>query len=580
MTKVATACALALPAAAQPHLDGLWSQVYGWPLIAAHAALTPDGRVLTYGTNGDGTQTGYFIYDIWDPSAGPGGGHTDARQPDAHRHLLQLADHPAAERQILIAGGDNWTGTGTTNTGNNNSNLFDHRRQQPDARHNMNRARWYSSSTVLVNGEVYIQGGAAAAIFRRCGNRTARSGCSTRPTPAAYDATFPRNFLAPDGRVFGYDTNGTMYYVNTGGIGSARPQGLAVANAGWTSSAAMFRPGRILQMGGNSNAAVVIDINGPVPVVTPTEPMSSQRQWVSGHRAPRWHGARHRRQRGRKPADERQQPRRDLESRTGNGTRTAGVNARLYHSAALLLPDATVLSPAAARPVRWSTRNAEIYYPPYLFDAAGAFAPRPQIVTAPTLPTSARRSTIEVERPTSAASRSSRPVRSRTASTWTSASSSCRSRHRATLVSAQLPARATDTPPGFYMLFVDRRAGVPSIARRCCASTSMRRRTPPSTTRQRSAAAAAARFSSACAADETLVGVHGRFGDLRESSRPAMRKVDQFGQWIGDPVKRARHRHDGDRHGYTKTCPRDFGDQRLPWRAASTSISSTSSAVR
>src|SRR5688572_31554493 len=38
-----------------------------WPLIAIHAALTPDGRVLSYGTTGTGTQTGYFIYDVWDP---------------------------------------------------------------------------------------------------------------------------------------------------------------------------------------------------------------------------------------------------------------------------------------------------------------------------------------------------------------------------------------------------------------------------------------------------------------------------------------------------------------------------------
>ena len=53
VTKTAVACAVALPAAAQPYLDGAWSQVYGWPLIAVHAAMTPEGRVLTYGTKGD-----------------------------------------------------------------------------------------------------------------------------------------------------------------------------------------------------------------------------------------------------------------------------------------------------------------------------------------------------------------------------------------------------------------------------------------------------------------------------------------------------------------------------------------------
>ena len=56
---------------------------------------------------------------------------------------------------------------------------------------------------------------------------------------------------------------------------------LPSANAGWTSGAAMFRPGKILQMGGNSNAATVIDINGPTPIATPTQSMSTMRKWVS-----------------------------------------------------------------------------------------------------------------------------------------------------------------------------------------------------------------------------------------------------------------------------------------------------------
>ncbi len=66
------------------------------------------------------------------------GSRTRRRPPDAaqrhgHRHLLQLAAGAARQRgQVFIAGGDNWTGTGTTNTGNNNSNLFDVERQHAD----------------------------------------------------------------------------------------------------------------------------------------------------------------------------------------------------------------------------------------------------------------------------------------------------------------------------------------------------------------------------------------------------------------------------------------------------------------
>ena len=77
-----------------------------WPLIPIHAALTPDGRVLTYGTDGAGTQTGYFIYDVWDPSAGLSNGHITLDN-------LTLTDLFCSAQVILpdsgrifIAGGD------------------------------------------------------------------------------------------------------------------------------------------------------------------------------------------------------------------------------------------------------------------------------------------------------------------------------------------------------------------------------------------------------------------------------------------------------------------------------------------
>ena len=66
-----------------------------------HAVLMPDGRVLSYGTNGDGTQTGYFIYDLWDGAGAPNAGHHDARQRHRHRHLLQLAAAAADRGNVL-----------------------------------------------------------------------------------------------------------------------------------------------------------------------------------------------------------------------------------------------------------------------------------------------------------------------------------------------------------------------------------------------------------------------------------------------------------------------------------------------
>ena len=64
---------------------------------------------------------------------------------------------------------------------------------------------------------------------------------------------------------------------------------------------------------------------------------------------------------------------------------SAGANsyARLYHSVALLLPDATVWL-AGGNPQRGSyVQQMEIYQPPYLFDSTGALAARPSITGAP-----------------------------------------------------------------------------------------------------------------------------------------------------------------------------------------------------
>src|SRR5262245_56022310 len=80
------ACALWLSAAAlmlagtqsagANNTVGAWSGVFNWPLIAIHTVLTPDARVMSYGTDQTGQATGYFVYDIWDASAGPtGSGH-------------------------------------------------------------------------------------------------------------------------------------------------------------------------------------------------------------------------------------------------------------------------------------------------------------------------------------------------------------------------------------------------------------------------------------------------------------------------------------------------------------------------
>ena len=252
-------------------------------------------------------------------SAAPGAGHLTLPNVTGTDIFCSSQLVLAQSGNIFLAGGDNFVNGTTTNTGNNNSNVFNARSTTRSARgNNMNRARWYSTSTTLVNGEIYIQGGSGGGDRPEVRDDRRRvPPALERRTRAALTPTFPRNFLAPDGRVFGFDTSGKMYYVTPGGTGLLEMAGQLPGATSWTSSAVMFQPGRILQMGGASSAAVVIDINGA----------HARRHFdaVDVHAAPvgvrdgacRWPRARHGRQHGRESAQRREQRRGDLEPRHG-----------------------------------------------------------------------------------------------------------------------------------------------------------------------------------------------------------------------------------------------------------------------
>src|SRR6185436_15025057 len=323
------------------NVQGAWSAPGPWPLIAAHAVLTPDGRVLTYGTDGNGKQTGFFIYDVWDPAAGLGGGHLTLPNMTGTDIFCSSQLVLAQTGSIFLAGGDNFVNGATTNTGNNNTNVYTPGDNSLARGNNMNRARWYSSSTTLLNGEVYIQGGSGGGDLPEVRSTTGIYRLLPNAVTSSLASNFPRNFIAPDGRIFGFDTSGKMYYVSPGGNGLLEMAGNLPGATSWTSSAVMFRPGRILQTGGASSATLIIDINGASPVVTPSAAMSTQRQWVSATVLPDGRvlgtggSAVENQLSGVNNVAEIWNP------DTGQWLQgSAGTNARLYHSGALLLPDA------------------------------------------------------------------------------------------------------------------------------------------------------------------------------------------------------------------------------------------------
>ncbi|MBA3961932.1 MAG: DUF1929 domain-containing protein [Chthoniobacterales bacterium] len=145
------------------------------------------------------------------------------------------------------------------------------------------------------------------------------------------------------------------------------------------------------------------------------------------------------------------------------------VYPRLYHSSALLLPDATVWI-AGSNPMDTWEEHMEIYSPPYLFttDANGNSIPavRPTITSVPAevgygasfalkTPDAANIRDVVLVRPGS--STHSFDFDQRVVGlTYTTL---------ATQLKATTPPNGSIAPPGYYMVFIINQAGVPSVAK-------------------------------------------------------------------------------------------------------------------
>ncbi|MGI9596422.1 MAG: hypothetical protein ACR2QK_09690, partial [Acidimicrobiales bacterium] len=198
------------PASAAPidvNEDGQWGPVEDWPMVGIHAALDSNGRVVTYGTNPDGTQTGQFIYDIWTPNQSAAAGHNTLANNTNTDLFCSLQLNRSDTGDMILFGGDNWTGNVTNNRGNPDINSLDAATGQLTKLPGMNRSRWYATGTTLPDGSIYVQGGLDGED--RPEHWTPEGGARLLDIDTSgIDWYYPRNFVVPDGRIFGIDTQG------------------------------------------------------------------------------------------------------------------------------------------------------------------------------------------------------------------------------------------------------------------------------------------------------------------------------------------------------------------------------------
>jgi Domain of unknown function (DUF1929)/Galactose oxidase, central domain len=460
------------------NVTGVFGPVVTWPVIPIHAVLLPDGRVMNYGTDASGAQGAQLIYDIWNPKLGTGSGAHLVLPNTTKTNIFCGSQSLMMSGDVLTSGGD-LTVNGVGNSAQNATTIFSPTANSIKANTPMNYARWYSSLVSLPNGELAVFGGRQ--------NVGLLSPAQEAATPELYDPAvrswkpltgataahfggwyYPRAYVAPGGSVFLLGTDGgAMYSVSTAGVGSIV---LLKGNAP-TGHAALptipFAPGMAISVRLNQQV-VVVDYRKSTPIVTSTQSMDQIRYWASGsiladgqvlvtggsqvanqltgvaYHAQIWNPT--------------------------TGHWTAGASAtkpRLYHSIAMLLPDATVLTGGGGAPGPVKNLNAEIYYPPYLYASNGKPAVRP-VLTAATPTVLNPGNTVHVTvGPTDIISRLTFV---RTGSVTHSNNSDQRFLNLAFTqegqnLTAVLPTDTTRMVPGFYMLFAFNDARVPSVAR-------------------------------------------------------------------------------------------------------------------
>lgn len=471
------ACAAAV-AAPDTYFRGAFSPVVNWPLIPMHAVLLPDGRVMTYGSDGKGNQTAQFSYDVWNPALGTGAAsHLTLPNTTGTDTFCSGQVVLPASGAVLLTGGDR-TINGVRNYSVNDVNLFDWRTNSLySAQQPMSFLRWYPTVLTLANGSVLVLGGridpntpapTPEVYTPGVGWRTLGQ-VSSDDAYGARNWSYPKAWLAPNGKVFISTIWGGTYYLAAdanGGSGALERTPLNLPVGDDYLPSVMYAPGKVLMLRKN-NAARVIDLNGSAPRMTTVPGVGQDRYhgsatvladgrvlvsggsfvsnvaWGVAYKARIWNPA-------------------------NNGWTDSPNMARmrLYHSVSLLLPDGRVLLGGGGAPGPQTNLNAEIYTPPYLYNqtTAGTLATRPVITEAPA--TAAHGSSIQVR--TNAGISRMTLVRTGSAThtvdfdqrfmplTFTGSGNT---------YSVSLPASPNVAPPGYYMLFAFNAQGVPSVAR-------------------------------------------------------------------------------------------------------------------
>jgi hypothetical protein len=501
-----------IPLDANPARDGQWKVLpFHSGVLAVHAALLPQGKVLFFAGSGSSATRfaapdfgsmadGIYTSVVWDPNARQGSNFFHPQTLFAPNKrpfdFFCGADTLLADGRLLSAGG---TGHYNPFAGRNDATIFNLATEQWSFVASMAHGRWYPSLITLGNGHALIATGLTEDLANPHNNTLEIYDPGTnRWQMLHFDGGFTglplyaHIFLMADGRIVfdggrmddNLQVDPCIIDLTHDPVHLTVLPGMEGGGMRNQSASVLLPPAqnqRVMIMGGgpagkpNKTDAIdnvdIVDLTNANPHFVPAAPLCFPRihlnsvilpdhtVFVSGG-----------------SLKQEDAPMARLQSEIYNPTTNtwtptaSAVVPRLYHSTALLLPDATVVTagsnPDGGSHVVWDDdpneeMRLEVFSPPYLFKG-----PRPVISAAPAQCTYGQ--SIQIKSPQSANIR------------WASLLRNCVTTHsfdsnqrlvdldvtsvQNGIVTATVPQNPNIAPPGWYMLFLVDTNGVPSVA--------------------------------------------------------------------------------------------------------------------